>query len=87
MSQSSGSPCQVADAPASVTSCASEKDLANVGVESSCPAGSLTGGEKAGPPSETAENNRQRSQEKSGNPNKGIKQSEKRSRPLGTLLR
>jgi hypothetical protein len=87
VSQSSGSPCQVADAPASVTSCASEKDLANVGVESSCPAGSLTGGEKAGPPSETAENNRQRSQEKSGNPNKGRKQSEKRSRPLGTLLR
>ena len=29
-----------------MTSCASEKDLANVGVESSCPASSLTGGRR-----------------------------------------
>ena len=79
VTQISGSSDEVAKAPAPV---AGGVGPANLGVQFSCPAGSLTGGEQAGSPSEIAKTALHASNER-----RTKSQQKKPRRQLGQLLR
>jgi hypothetical protein len=86
VTQISGSPGEVAEAPVHVAGGVSQRGLSNLGVKSTCSSGSLIGGAQAGSPSETKKNNLLAKPGPKGSKPRN-KVSNRLKRTLGQLLR